>query len=136
MLWSHCVVQFVKVFHVLLQGASFGKNQFDPTMINLVFFGAHGSKLDHQVKYLSTAPLQIDIDFLALVEIGQFNHSICDHMWLLIICNYIWTFLQLFFVLVIFAIIMQLVCDHFGVHPCMWTTFNLVFIQEEQFMSC
>jgi len=63
------------------------------------------------------------------------NHSICDYMRLLVICNYIWTFLQLFLVLVIFATIMQLVCNYFSVHHSMWITFNLVFIQEEQFMS-
>jgi hypothetical protein len=27
------------------------------------------------------------------------------------------------------------ICDYFGVHPSMWTTFSLIFIQEEQFMS-
>jgi hypothetical protein len=63
------------------------------------------------------------------------NHSIYDYMWLLVICNYIWTFLQLFLVLVIFATTLQLVCNHFGVHPSMWTTFSLVFIQAEQFIS-
>jgi hypothetical protein len=63
------------------------------------------------------------------------NHSLCDYMWLLVICNYIWTFLQLFLVLVIFAITMQLVCNYFGVHLSMWITFSLVFIQEKQFMS-
>jgi hypothetical protein len=47
------------------------------------------------------------------------NHSICDYMGLLVICNYIWTFLQLCFVLVTFAITLQLVCDYFGVHPSM-----------------
>jgi hypothetical protein len=47
------------------------------------------------------------------------NHSIYDYMQLLIICNYIWTFLQLFIVLVIFATTLQLVCDYFGVHPSM-----------------
>jgi hypothetical protein len=54
------------------------------------------------------------------------NHYICDYMRLLIISNYIWTFLQLFFVSVIFATIVQLVCNYFGVHPSMWTTFGLV----------
>jgi hypothetical protein len=63
------------------------------------------------------------------------KHFICDYMWLLVICNYIWTFLQLFLVLVIFATTLQLVCDYFGVHLSMWTTFSLVFIQEKQFMS-
>jgi hypothetical protein len=57
------------------------------------------------------------------------NHFICDYMQLLVICNYIWTFLQLFLVLVIFGTTLQLVCDYFDVHPSMWTTFNLVFIQ-------
>ncbi len=47
----------------------------------------------------------------------EYNHYICDYMQLLVICNYIWTFLQLFLVLVIFAITLQLVCDYFGVHP-------------------
>jgi hypothetical protein len=47
------------------------------------------------------------------------NHSIYD-MRLLVICNYIWTFLQLFLVLVIFATTLQLVCNYFGVHPSMW----------------
>jgi hypothetical protein len=59
------------------------------------------------------------------------NHFICGYMQLLVICNYIWTFLQLFLVLVIFAITLQLVCDYFGVHPSMWKTFSLFFIQEE-----
>jgi hypothetical protein len=63
------------------------------------------------------------------------NHSIYDYMRLLVICNYIWTFLQLFFVLVIFATTLQLVCNYFGVHPSMWTTISLVFIQAEQFIS-
>jgi hypothetical protein len=63
------------------------------------------------------------------------NHYICDYIRLLVICNYIWTFLQLFLVLVIFATTMQLVCNYFDVHPSMWTTFSLIFIQEEQFMS-
>jgi hypothetical protein len=47
------------------------------------------------------------------------NQSICDYMQLLVIYNYIQTFLQLFLVLVIFAITLQLVCDYFGVHPSM-----------------
>jgi hypothetical protein len=47
------------------------------------------------------------------------NHSICDYMRLLIICNYIWTFLQLFFVLVIFTTTLQLIYDYFGVHISM-----------------
>jgi len=63
------------------------------------------------------------------------KHFIYDYMWLLVICNYIWTFLQLFLVLVIFAITLQLVCNYFGVHPSMWTTFSLVFTQVEQFIS-
>ncbi len=54
------------------------------------------------------------------------SHSICDYMQLLVICNYIWTFLQLVLMLVIFAITLQLVCDYFGVHPSIWTTFSLV----------
>jgi hypothetical protein len=37
-------------------------------------------------------------------------------MQLLIIYNYIWTFLQLFLVLIIFAITLQLVCDYFDVY--------------------
>jgi len=45
------------------------------------------------------------------------------------------SFLQLFLVLVIFATTLQLVCNYFGVHPFMWTTFNLVFIQEKQLCS-
>jgi hypothetical protein len=61
------------------------------------------------------------------------NHSICNYMQLLIICNYIWTFLQLFLVLVIFVITLQLIRNYFDIHPYMWTTFSLVFIQEEQF---
>jgi hypothetical protein len=65
----------------------------------------------------------------------KYNHSICDYMRLLIICNYIWTVLQLFLLLVIFATAVQLVCDYFDVHPYIWTTFSLVFIQEKQFMS-
>jgi hypothetical protein len=57
-------------------------------------------------------------------------------MRLLVIRNYIWTFLQLFLVLVIFVITLQLVsCDYFGVHPSMRTTFNLVFIKKKHFMS-
>jgi hypothetical protein len=57
---------------------------------------------------------------LALVEIGQNVTTIfVTTMQLLIICNYIWTFLQLFFVLVIFAITQQLICNYFGVHPSM-----------------
>jgi hypothetical protein len=63
------------------------------------------------------------------------NHYICDYMWLLVICDYIWTFLQLFLVLVIFTTTLQLICNYFGVHPSMWTTFSLVFIQEKQFVS-
>ncbi len=63
------------------------------------------------------------------------NHFICDYMQLLIICNYIWTFLELFLMLVIFATTLQLVCDYFRVYLSMWTTFSLVFIQEEEFMS-
>ncbi len=55
------------------------------------------------------------------------NHFICDYMQLLIICNYIWTFLQLFLVLIIFAMTMQLVCNYFGVHLSMWTTFYFSF---------
>jgi len=47
------------------------------------------------------------------------NHSLCDYIQLLVICNYIWTFLQLFLVLVIFTIIVQLVCNYFGVHHSM-----------------
>jgi hypothetical protein len=59
------------------------------------------------------------------------NHFICNYMQLLVICNYIWTFLQLFLMLVIFAIIVQLICYYFGVHPSMWTTFSLVFIPKK-----
>jgi hypothetical protein len=47
------------------------------------------------------------------------NHYIYDYMRLLVIYNYIWTFLQLFLVLVIFATTLQLVCNYFGVHPSM-----------------
>jgi hypothetical protein len=63
------------------------------------------------------------------------NHCICDYMRLLVICNCIWTFLQLFLMLVIFVIMVQLVCNYFGVHPSMWITFSLFFIQKEQLMS-
>jgi hypothetical protein len=63
------------------------------------------------------------------------NHSIYNYMQLLIICNYIWTFLQLFLVLFIFVTTLQLVCNYFGVHLSMWTTFSLVFIQVEHFIS-
>jgi len=57
------------------------------------------------------------------------NHSICDYMRLLVICNYIWTFLQLFFVLVIFAITLQLICTILVfIHPCeqhlIWISFK------------
>jgi hypothetical protein len=34
------------------------------------------------------------------------NHFICDYMWLLIISDYFWTFLELFLVLIIFVIIL------------------------------
>jgi hypothetical protein len=53
----------------------------------------------------------------------------------LIICDYLWTFLQLFLVLVIFATTLQLDCDYFVFNPSMRTTFSLDFIQEEQLMS-
>ncbi len=46
------------------------------------------------------------------------NHYICDYMWLLIICNYLWTFFQLFLVFVIFLTILQLVCIVVFVLPC------------------
>jgi hypothetical protein len=69
----------------------------------------------------------------ALVEIGlNVTIFICDYMQLLVFYNHIWTFLQLF---LIFVTTMQLVCNYFVVHPSMWTTFSLVFIQEKQFMS-
>ncbi len=45
------------------------------------------------------------------------NHYICDYKRLSVICNYIWTFCQLFLVLVIFVITPQLICNCFGVHP-------------------
>jgi hypothetical protein len=45
------------------------------------------------------------------------NHFICDYMQLLVICEYILTFLQLFLVLVIFLTTLQLAYDYFGVHP-------------------
>jgi len=35
----------------------------------------------------------------------------------------------------LFATTLQPVCDYFGVHLSMWTTFSLFFIQEKQFMS-
>jgi hypothetical protein len=47
------------------------------------------------------------------------NHYICNYMQLLVIYSYIWTFLQLFLVLFIFATTLQLVCDYFDVHPYM-----------------
>jgi hypothetical protein len=47
------------------------------------------------------------------------------------ICGHFWTFLQLFMVLVILVITLQLVCDYFGFHLSMQTTFSLVFNQEE-----
>ncbi len=59
------------------------------------------------------------------------NHYICNYMQLLIICNYFYTFLQLFLVLVIFAIALQLICHYFSFHLSMWTTFNLVFIPKK-----
>jgi hypothetical protein len=38
-------------------------------------------------------------------------------MWLLVICNYIWIFLQLYFVLSIFATTLQLIwCSYFHVN--------------------
>jgi hypothetical protein len=63
------------------------------------------------------------------------NHFICHYMQLLVICEYILTFLQLFLVLVIFPTTLQLPCNYFGVHPFVWITFSLVFIQEKQFVS-
>jgi hypothetical protein len=47
-----------------------------------------------------------------LIEIGQNVTTI-----FVITCDYIWTFLQLFFVLVIFAITLQLICNYYGFHP-------------------
>ncbi len=41
------------------------------------------------------------------------NHSIYDYMRLLVICNYIWTFLQLFLILVIFATPFGHFCNYF-----------------------
>jgi len=63
------------------------------------------------------------------------NHSICDYMRLLVICTYIWKFLQLFLVLVMFATTLQLICNYFGfIHPCeqhlVW-----FFSKKKQFMS-
>jgi hypothetical protein len=63
------------------------------------------------------------------------NHSIWNYMQLLDIYNYIWTILQLLLMLVIFVTTLQLVCNYFSVHPSTCTTFSLVFIQQEQFMS-
>jgi hypothetical protein len=59
---------------------------------------------------------------ITIINWPKYNHSICDYM-------------RLFLVLVILATTLQLVCDYFNVHLYMWTTFNLVFIQEKQFMS-
>jgi hypothetical protein len=61
-----------------------------------------------------------DNQWISLVENWpKCNHSIYDYMPLLVICNYIWTFLQLFLVLIIFATTLQLVCTYFSVHPSM-----------------
>jgi hypothetical protein len=38
--------------------------------------------------------------------------------------------LRYIFVLMIFTTILQLVYDYFGVHPSVWTTFSLFFIQK------
>jgi len=43
--------------------------------------------------------------FVTNINWPIYNHSICNYMQLLIIYNYIWTFLQVFFVLVIFVTI-------------------------------
>ncbi len=45
------------------------------------------------------------------------NQSTYNYMQLLVCCDYVWIVLQLFLVLVIFAIALQLVYDHFGFHP-------------------
>jgi hypothetical protein len=41
----------------------------------------------------------------------------CDY---LVICDYVWTILQLFFLLVIFITTLQRVCDYFDFHPFIW----------------
>jgi len=62
---------------------------------------------------------QTIIDYCTTNNWPKCNHYICDDMRLLVICNYIWTFLQLFLVLVIFLTTTQLIWNYFGVHPSM-----------------
>jgi hypothetical protein len=53
-----------------------------------------------------------------LIEIDQnaCYHPIYNYMRLLVICD-LWTFLQLFFMLVTFVITLQLIYDYFDFHP-------------------
>jgi hypothetical protein len=48
------------------------------------------------------------------------ENSIWHYMWLLVICDYVWTISQPFLVLVIFVTTLQLVCDYFDFHPSIW----------------
>jgi hypothetical protein len=99
--------------------------------------------LDQHVCYTSRNQPKYNHYIIIYATYGHFtsrnwpkcSHYICDYMQLLVICNNICTFLQPFLVLVIFATPLQLICDYFGGHPFIWTTFNLVFIHKEQFMS-
>jgi hypothetical protein len=64
-------------------------------------------------------------------EVGQENHSLIkigQNVITIFVttCDYIWTFLQLFFVLVIFAITLQVICNHYGFHPRRTTYVPLV----------
>jgi len=52
------------------------------------------------------------------------NKSNCNYMGLLIIAT-------ISCVDHILMTTLQLICNYFGFHPSMWTTFNLVFIQEK-----
>jgi hypothetical protein len=64
-------------------------------------------------------------------EVAQENHSLIkigQNVTTIFVttCNYIWTILQLFLVLVIFAITLQLICNHYGFHRRTTTYIPLV----------
>jgi hypothetical protein len=100
-------------------------------------YGNHSLITFQNVEIIFSMPWKVQIvkDYAFVASANRnwpkCNHFIYNYMWLLISCDYIWTFLQLFLVLVIFVTMLHVVCNYFDVHLYIWTTFNLVFIQEE-----
>jgi hypothetical protein len=91
-------------------------------------------EVTHQAKditHLAKVVAHIAKGVAHLEEVGQEYHSLIEigqNVTIIFVttCDHIWTFLQLFFVLVIFAITLQLICNYYGFHSRRTTYVPLV----------